>query len=260
VPLEKGLRLGTVLQTTSLELFRDLGDPDVRRIASLCTERRYPAGATIFSEGDPGDAMFIVVGGLVKLVSASNKAETILHLLKPNQIFGELLFSEERRAFDAVASTDVVVSVIPRRNLEQIFASFPVVARNFIRLLSGRLTRVEQGLAGFGHTLSYERLGKALLDLGREHGVKTPKGTLIPLRLTHDDLAKLIGTTRETVTTQINRFRRLRLVRREGRHFVVDTDLLTRFLDLGDDPVSPGRESILVKPLERTGIRAIPGP
>ena len=250
-----------MLQTTSLELFKDVGDPDVRRIASLCTERHYLAGATIFSEGDPGDAMFILVEGLVKLVSASNKgAETILHLLKPNQIFGELLFSEERRAFDAVASTDVVVSVIPRKNLEQIFATFPVVARNFIRLLSGRLTRVEQGLAGFGHTLSYERLGKALLDLSREHGVKTPKGTLIPLHLTHDELAKLIGTTRETVSTQINRFRRLHLVRREGRHFVVDTDLLAKFLDLRDDPVSPARKTILPDPWDQTRDRAIPGP
>ena len=250
-----------MLQTTSLELFSDVGDPDVRRIASLCTERRYPAGSTIFSEGDPGDAMFIVMGGLVELVSASNKgAETILHLLKPNQIFGELLFSEERRAFERGRFDGRRrfrhSAEEPRADLGQLSGGRP----EFHPASLGAAHPVEQGLAGFGHTLSYERLGKALLDLGREHGVKTPKGTLIPLRLTHDDLAKLIGTTRETVTTQINRFRRLRLVRREGRHFVVDTDLLTRFLDLGDDPVGPGRESILVNLMERKGIRALLGP
>jgi CRP/FNR family transcriptional regulator len=220
-----------VVRPTALELFKGVPDPDVRRIARLCTERRYPQGATIFSEGDPGDAMFIVREGLVKLISVSEKgAETILHILKPDQMFGELLFSEEKRAFNAVASTDVLVTIIPRRTFEQILASFPAVARNFSRLLSRRLARVEQEFAGFGHTWSYQRLGRVLLQLSREHGVHTLRGTVIPIRLTHEDLAKLIGTTRETVTTQINKFKRLGLLKREGRHLIVNTRLLMRFL------------------------------
>jgi CRP/FNR family transcriptional regulator len=217
-----------------------LSEADLRRIAQLCKERRYSQGATIFSEGDPGDAMFIVTEGLVKLVSISDKgAETILHILKPDQIFGELLFAEQRRAFDAVASTDVVVTIIPRRSFEEILTPFPAVARNFIRLLSKRLVRVERGLAGFGHTWSYHRLGKVLLQLSREHGLARPGGALIPLRLTHEDLAKLIGTTRETVTTQINRFKRMGLLKREGQHFIVNTDRLKRFLTPADGPESP---------------------
>jgi CRP/FNR family transcriptional regulator len=220
-----------VVRTTSLELFKGLSDPDLQRIARLCNERRYPQGATIFSEGDPGDAMFIVTEGLVKLMSVSDKGdETILHILKPDQIFGELLFSEEKRAFDAVASTDVLVTIIPRKSFEEILTSFPTVARNFIRLLSRRLVKVEQGFAGFGHTWSYQRLGKVLLQLAKEHGVEMPKGTVIPVHLTHKDLAELIGTTRETVTTQVNKFKRLGLLKREGRHFMVNTRLLTMFL------------------------------
>jgi CRP/FNR family transcriptional regulator len=175
--------------------------------------------------------MFIVREGMVKLVSVSEKgAETILHILKPDRIFGELLFSESKRAFHAVASTDVLVTVIPRKSFEEILGAFPTVARNFIRLLSRRLVNVEQGFAGFGHTWSYHRLGKVFLQLGKEHGVDTPKGTVIPLRLTHKDLAELIGTTRETVTTQINKFKRLGLLKREGRHFIVNTHLLMTFL------------------------------
>jgi CRP/FNR family cyclic AMP-dependent transcriptional regulator len=220
-----------MVRPTALELFKGVSDPDVRRIARLCTERRYPQGATVFSEGDPGDAMFIVREGLVKLVSVSEKgAETILHILKPDQIFGELLFSEEKRAFNAVASTDVLVTIIPRKSFEEILASFPAVARNFIRLLSRRLARVEQEFAGFGHTWSYQRLGRVLLQLAKEHGVDISRGTVIPVRLTHEDLANLIGTTRETVTTQIKKFKRLGLLKREGRHYIVNTHLLTRFL------------------------------
>lgn len=175
--------------------------------------------------------MFIVAEGLVKLVSVSNtRAETILHILKQGEIFGELFFAEERRAFDAVTGTDVVVTAIPRKSFEETLAFFPAVARNFIRLLSRRLVKVEQGFAGFGHTWSYQRLGKVLLQLGAEHGVPTPRGTLIQLRLTHEDLAKLIGTTRETVTTQVNRFKRMGLLKREGRHFVLNMELLTKFV------------------------------
>jgi CRP/FNR family transcriptional regulator len=170
-------------------------------------------------------------GGLVKLVSVSDKgAETVLHILKPDRIFGELLFSEEKRAFHAVASTDVLVTIIPRKSLEEILTAFPTVARNFIRMLSRRLVKVERGFAGFGHTRSYHRLGKVFLDLGKEHGVGTPKGTVIPLHLTHKDLAELIGTTRETVTTQINKFKRLGLLKREGRFFIVNKHLLMTFL------------------------------
>ena len=226
-----------MIRPTALELFKGVSDPDVRRITRLCTERRYGRGATIFSEGDPADAMFIVREGLVKLVSVSKKgAETILHLLKPDQIFGELFFSEERRAFNAVASTNAMVTIIPRKSFEEILVSFPTVARNFIRLQSRRLVKVEREFAGFGHTWSYQRLGIVLLQLGKEHGIPTPGGTLIPLRLTHEDLARLIGTTRETVTTQISKFKRLGLLKRDGPHFVVNTHALVRFLYPEESP------------------------
>lgn len=226
----------SVIRPTAVELFAGIPEPEKNRIARLFSERRYAEGARIFSEGEPADAMLIVEEGFVRLVSVSNTgAETILHILKRGEIFGELFFAEERRAFDAIAGTDVVVTVIPRRSFEKVLATVPVAARNFIRLLSRRLVRVEQGYAGFGHTSSYQRLGKMLLRLGAEHGVPTPGGRLIQLRLTHEDLAKLIGTTRETVSTQMNRFRRMGLVKRQGRHLLVDSERLTRFLAPADE-------------------------
>ena len=219
------------MRPTALELFQGVSDEEMRRITRICGERRYAKGVSIFSEGDPADAMFIVAEGLVKLASVSSRGgETILHILKPGQIFGELFFAEEKRAFDATTTTEVVVTVIPRKSFEEILASFPAVARNFIRLLSKRLVKIEQGFAAFGHTWSYERLGRVLLQVGREHGLRTAGGTLIPLRLTHEDLAKLIGTTRETVTTQINRFKQMGLLKREGGHFILYEDRLKSFL------------------------------
>ncbi len=222
---------------TAVELFRGVSDAETQRAARLFAERRYPPGATIFAKGDPGDSVFFVKEGLVRLVSVSEKgAETILHLFKPGDVFGELILSEERRAFSAVAATDVLVGVVSRRNFEELLSSLPSVARNFIRLLSRRLTRVEREFAGFGHTWSYHRLAMVLLELAREHGEKTPRGTKITVRLTHDDLAKLIGTTRETVTTQMNKLSRKGMVRREARLIVIDGPRLRKLIGAEEPP------------------------
>ena len=219
---------------TAVELFRGVPERDREKISRLCVDRRYPGKATIFARGDPGDSLFLLKEGVVRICSVSEKGgETILHILKPDAIFGELLFSEERRALTAIAGTDVVVTVIPRKNFLEILRSVPVVAENVIRLLSMRLSKVEKEIADFGHTWSYNRLAMVLLELAEEHGVETPAGTRIRLRLTHEDLAKLIGTTRETVTTQVNRFRKNGLVGREGSFFLVNRKELESFLRSG---------------------------
>jgi CRP/FNR family transcriptional regulator len=216
---------------TAVELFNGITESETQRVARLCSERRYRQGATIFSRGDPSDSLYIVKDGRVRILSLSDKGmETILHILKPGAIFGELLLSEERRALTAVAGTeDVLVTVLSKGGLVELLSSVPAIARNFIRLLSRRLAKVEKEFADFGHTWSYHRLSKVLLQLCEEHGQETPKGTLIPLRLTHEDLANIIGTTRETVTTQLNKFRRMGLVKRQDRFLVVNRKRLEEF-------------------------------
>lgn len=216
--------------TTAVELFQGISETDAQRVARLCTERKYRKGATIFSKGDPSNALFIVKSGKVRILSLSDKGtETIVHILKEGAIFGELLLSEEQRAFTAVAGTDALVTVLPKGSLVELLTAIPTVSKNFVQLLSKRLAKVELEYGDFGHTWSYTRLKNVLLRLCEEHGKETPKGTLIPLRLTHEDLANLIGTTRETVTTQMIRFRRMGLVKRQDRFIVVNKPRLEEF-------------------------------
>lgn len=215
---------------TAVELFQGISETDAQRVARLCTERKYRKGATIFSKGDPSNALFIVKSGKVRILSLSDKGtETIVHILKEGAIFGELLLSEEQRAFTAVAGTDALVTVLPKGSLVELLTAIPTVSKNFVQLLSKRLAKVELEYGDFGHTWSYTRLKNVLLRLCEEHGKETPKGTLIPLRLTHEDLANLIGTTRETVTTQMIRFRRMGLVKRQDRFIVVNKPRLEEF-------------------------------
>lgn len=212
-------------------LFRGLTEAESRKAARLMEEKRYPKGATIFRKNDPGDSLYVLEEGLVKLVAHSQKgAGTILFILRPADIFGELLLSEEKRPFDALAVTDVIASVLSRDDLVELLSSSPTVSLNFIRILTRRLVHVENGVADFSHTWSYHRLSKVLLELCEECGEVVPGGVLIRLPLIHADLANMIGTTRETVTNQLNRFKRMGLVSSRGRQLVVDNRRLGAFI------------------------------
>lgn len=219
-----------ITSLTAVDLFGGTSASESEKIAQLCTERHYSAGRTIFSRGDPADALFVIKEGLVRLVALADKGtETIVNILKPGAVFGELLLSEEKRAFSAVAATEVRVSAISRRNFLEILSTTPSVSANFIRLLSTRLARVERMFADFGHTWSYHRLARTLLELAEEHGAHAAGGTLIAIRVTHEDLANLIGTTRETVTNQLGKFRKKGLLKRQGRQIVVDVPRLKEY-------------------------------
>ena len=216
---------------TAVELFQGVSESEAQKISRLCTEKRFPRGATIFSAGDHSDSVYILKSGLVKLISLSETGrETIVHILKPDEVFGELLLSEEERVFTAMAIEDALVTIVSRKQFSKLLSVVPTVALNFIRVLSKRLAKVEKGLAESSHTWSYHRLAKVLLQLSEKYGEEVPTGTLVKLRLTHEDLANLIGTTRETVTTQLNRFSRMGLLKRQARRLIVSRRRLTEFI------------------------------
>jgi len=234
---------------TALDLFQGISQRDARKIASLCTEKWFPRGMRIFREGDTADCLCVLRKGLVKLISLSDKGrETILHIVKPDEVFGELLLSEEKRPFTAIALEGSMVLVISKDSLLELLSVAPTLAMNFIRLLSKRLATVERGLAESSHTWSYHRLARVLLQLSEEYGEEVAAGTLINVRLTHEDLANLIGTSRETVTTQLSKFTRAGLLKRQARLFVVTKSSLSDFirsedLRFANLPLSPAVSS-----------------
>ncbi len=216
---------------TAPDLFRGVAQRDVRKITSLCTEKCFPRGGRIFREGESADSLYVLKKGMVKLISLSDTGrETILHILKPDEVFGELLLFEEKRPFTAIAIEDSQVTIISKESFVGLLSAVPTVAVNFIRLLSKRLATVERGLAEFSHTWSYHRLARVLLQLSEKYGEEVPTGTLINVHLTHEDLANLIGTSRETVTAQLSKFKRMGLLKREARRFIVTKSNLTEFI------------------------------
>jgi CRP-like cAMP-binding protein len=219
------------LHSVCADLFQDVSPLEARKIASLGTEKWFLRGARIFSAGDSTDALYVLNRGLVKQISLSDKGrETILRIVRPPEVFGELLLSEETRPFTAIVIEDAWVTILTRDAFLKILTEVPAVALGFVRLLSQRLANAERGLAEFSHTWSYHRLAKVLLRLSDRYGRDVASGILLNVRLTHEDLANLIGTSRETVTTQLNKFARLGLLRRQDRRLIVNQPALRAFI------------------------------
>ncbi len=199
-------------------------------IAAQFVERRYPRDAVVFQEGADADALLVVKSGIVKLVALSEKGtETTLHILRPGDVFGEVAITEPVRPFSAVAVTDAVLSVLPRMALCGLLDASPAFARNLLELLSKRLGQVEREFAGIVNAWAHHRLARELLHLAGDMGVETADGTLIPLRLTHEELSNLIGTTRETVTILLQKFEQMGIIRRRSRQIVVDRPRLAEY-------------------------------
>ncbi|HZD54873.1 MAG TPA: Crp/Fnr family transcriptional regulator [Candidatus Aquicultoraceae bacterium] len=218
---------------TAGELFRELPDAERRRISSILTGRQYPRETVLFYEDGPGDSLYIVRKGLVKLVSSSERGtDTILHILRAGDVFGELLLVEGRRPFTAIAMTDVLADRLGRKDFLEVLSACPAFAANYARLLTLRLMQVEREFSGMVHAWSWHRLAKELLHLAEELGEDTRAGTRIAWKLTHEDLANLIGTARETVTIQLHKFEELGLIRREGRNLIVDRARLRDYVSV----------------------------
>lgn len=216
---------------TAGELFDGIPGAEARKIEGHFCGRDFPKDAALFYEGGPSDSLFILTKGMVKLVSLSEKGtETILHILRRDEVFGELLLVEGTRPFSAIAITDVSARTLPRGRFLELLTSCPAFCANYTRLLTRRLMKVESEFAGLIHAWAYHRLATELLHLAEDLGEDTPAGTRIVLRLTHEDLANLIGTTRETVTIQLHKFEEMALVRREGRRLIVDAPRLREYI------------------------------
>ena len=215
------------------ELLSGFSEAESGRIQSLCIERRFLRDTEVFRQGDPPDGVCVVKKGFLKIVSISEKGtEQILHILRPGDVFGELILIEKPRPFTAVALTDATISTLPLALLQDLLASSTVFSRNYLRLLSTRLYELEKTFPALVQAWPHHRLAKELLHLAEDLGDETPEGTRLTLRVTHELLSNLIGASRETVTLLIHKFEEIGLLHREGRDLFLNRERLADYLGI----------------------------
>lgn len=212
-------------------LFSGITTADIALIAQTVLYKRYRRGEFIFTAGEKAQALYILNDGHVKLLHRDPKGkETIIHIYRPDEVFGELLLAEDYRIFSAQAMEGALVSVISKENFLYLLQKIPVLNINFILFLSEHIKNLKQELADFGHASSLERLAKTLLKLARDHGETAEEGILIHLPVTHEILADMIGSSRETVTIYLNHLKKEGLVIGKGRKIVVKVEETRQYL------------------------------
>ncbi len=210
------------LPLASNRLFEGISPQDRERAIAACIRKQYRRGERVFSTGDAPEFLYLLVAGHVELVELDESgSERILHIFRPGDIFGEILFSVERRPFDAIAVDEARLAIMSKATFLEFQRASPTWALNFIRLLSDRLFSAERDLAALARTWTRPRLVHLLLKLADTLGRETPQGTLITVPVTHEALANMIGASRVRVTTTLSQLAREGLISKQGRLLVV---------------------------------------
>src|ERR1700735_2526636 len=189
-------------------MFRDFADDELKGIAATVTDRTYTKHEFIVREGDPGSTFFFLVRGSVSVCRIMpDGREMILAILKEGDFFGEMaMFDSSLRSASIKTLTDVEVGAIRHADFLIFLDRNPRIVRSLVIALSERLRSANALIAATNSQDIRARLAALLLNLADQFGERVENGTRITLRLTNQEMANMIGTTRETVNRTLNRF------------------------------------------------------
>ena len=188
-------------------LFDCLGDDELEAVNKLAYRRAFAKGQLIILAEDPGDTLFVIEKGEVKvnIIHADGK-EFILSLLGEGEVFGELsLLDDQPRSANVTAVEDTELAMIRRPDFLRLLTNIPQIAISLLEELASRLRRTDGQVGDLALLNVHNRISKTILHLADSRGVETEEGMLIRERPTHQQLANMSGTSRETVTRVLKR-------------------------------------------------------
>jgi len=190
-------------------LFRGLSEATLDRIAAIATRRHYPKGAVIFAQGQPGDALFGVVAGQVRInASGVGGQEVFLNIMEPGDTFGEIAVMDGLpRTAGACALEDTSLIVIKRADFLKLLEREPSLAIHLLKLLCERLRWTSALVEETAFLAGPARLAKRLLILASLHGRSTSVGEL-ELKISQADLARFLNISRQIVNQNLREWQR----------------------------------------------------
>jgi CRP/FNR family cyclic AMP-dependent transcriptional regulator len=209
-----------------LELFSGLSEADIEAIGHATTMTHCRPGQVILSPDDPPDRIHILKKGKVRVYRVTPDGKQLtLDLYDRGTILGDMGLLGQDPIPEAYAETidDAVICTITPDELRRLIERYPAIGVNIISYLSNRLREAERELEAMAYQRVGQRLARKLVDLAQRFGIQTVRGTLIQARLTQQELADMIGTTRETLAHTLSDFRRRGLVDM-SRHEVLVRD------------------------------------
>lgn len=215
-------------------LFADLSAPLLDRLAEASTVIGLAEGAPLFEKGDPADALYCVIAGKIRIATTSGTGKQIvLNLIEAGSVFGEIaLIDGEPRSAGATAAAPCRLLRLDRADFDRAMESEPALRRHVLALLCKRLRWVSELLEDSAFFDLETRLAKRLLWLAEHHGGPHPLGTRIAAPLSQQELAFMLGVSREAVNKKLRVFVSAGIVAQEdGRLILCDPAALERIRD-----------------------------
>lgn len=211
----------------SVPLFAELDTGDMARVEEHLIERKIPDGGAVFYEGQVASHIYLLHQGKIKVCRYTpGGKEQIIRVWTDTSAFGLIAaLGQGYYPANAIALVPSIVSALPVERLRQLAAEIPTLSDTLLRQVGLRMRMFQERLYQQDFLEVQGRLASLLLSMARTTGIKRPEGIRVAVGLTHQDLASMTGTTRETVTRTLSNFR---------RHALIDLDasgILVRSID-----------------------------
>lgn len=214
---------GHIANFAQVSLFSTLDPEALRALASAARRRGFRTGEVIFHRDDPGQVLYVIREGKVKIcINSPDGHEVVLAVFGPGDYFGELaLLDGQPRSASAVAIDTVEVYALQRSDFINIVLHHPRISVQVMNVLSQRLRQTDAMIEDLLFLDVHGRVAKKLLDLADLHGVRTLDGIRIDMKLTQSDLAALVGASRESVNKVLGYFVDKRFISTEKRKITI---------------------------------------
>jgi len=212
-------------------LFAGLDDSEILNLISVVTRRKYPKDAVIFFENDLGDSLFMIISGRVKVAILSDDGrEVILSVLSDGDFFGEMsILDNEPRSATAIAVEETEVAILSQKAFLATVENRPRILLNLLSALSSRLRKANHQIGSLALLDVYGRVAGVLLQMARETGTRLTDGRVRFRRPTHQEIANMIGATRETVSRMINDLHRQGYIEISGKNVIIQDQFTKEF-------------------------------
>jgi CRP/FNR family transcriptional regulator, cyclic AMP receptor protein len=226
---KEGLHMNPTEVLSQIPIFASLGEEDRSSLAERIDRQSFPKGSTLFRRGEPGNALYIVICGQIRIFTSTRQGNEItLALLGAGEFFGEMaLLDGQVRSANAEATEDTEVHFLNRDNFFSFLIHKESALRAILCALSRRLRKTDDLLTEAYFLQISHRLARKLVELYDR--VATAEGTPHPISVTQRELAGMIGATRESVNKELNVLRQKGLVQTSrNRIMILDLTRLKR--------------------------------
>lgn len=210
----------------SISLFEGLNEEQLRTVARCIHRRVFPAGTGVITADTPGEVVYIVQSGTVKIkVDQADGGEVIIAILGEGEIVGELsVLDSAGRSADVLTLEESALLWIDRVSFDRLIATLPPLTHNLLRLLSRRVRLSTEQIQALCTLDVLGKVARQLVVFADRYGQSVDGGVLIPLRLTQSDIACLVGASRERVNQVFVNLRNRKLLSVDGTYRITLTD------------------------------------